>query len=90
MVNGFVAPIAPCSWTLPLPLSITRASLSESVPSMVAATVMLPPVPVPVVNVVVPALLRTIFPVLKDRSPPPVVTVGDTPVSRIVFPALAS
>ena len=50
---------------------------------------MLPP-PVPVVNVVVPSVLRTIFAVLKDRFPPPVVTVGDAPVNRIVFPALAS
>ena len=57
---------------------------------MVPATVMLPPVPVPVVNVVVPAVLRTIFAVLKDRFPAPVVTVGDAPVNRILFPAAAS
>ena len=46
--------------------------------------------PDPVVNVVVPALLRTRFPVLNERSAPPVVIVGDTPVNRIVFPDFAS
>ena len=37
---------------------------------------MLPPL-VPVVNVVVPLVLRTRSPVLNDRSPAAVVTVGD-------------
>ena len=90
VVTGFVPPIVPCSWMAPDPLSSASASFCPFVPSIVPATVMPPADPDPVVNVVVPALLRTRFPVLNERSAPPVVIVGDTPVNRIVFPDFAS
>ena len=93
VVNGCVAPIAPCSWTLPLPLSITRASLSVFVPSIVPSINIFPP-PLPpssVLIVVVPSVLRTIFPPSKVRLLFVVVIVGDAPVNRIeLLPAAAS
>ena len=57
---------------------------------MVPATVISPAAPDPVVKVVVPAVLKTIFPVLNERLSPLVVNVGDAAVRRMVLPVAAS
>ena len=92
MVNGFVAPIAPLTVTDPLPPFITRASLCPLVPSIVPSINTFPP-PLPpssVSMVVVPAVLRTMFPPSKVRLSFVVVIVTSAPVNRIVFPVAAS
>ena len=90
VLNFWASPIAPWSWIAPVPLVIARASVCVAVPLIFPSTVMLPAPVVPVVNVVVPLVLRTRSPVLNDRFPAAVVTVGDAAVSRIVLPDLAS
>ena len=92
LVTALSPPIVPCIVTEPDPPVITSASLCPLVPSIVPSIRIFPaPLPPSSVSiVVVPALLRTMFPPSNVRLSFFVLILGDTPVSNMVSPVAAS
>ena len=89
VVRGVVPPIVPPIVADPDPVVIVKFSAWLLVPSIVPSICSAPP-PVPVLIVVVPALLKTIFPPSKVRLLFAVVIEVLAPVIRIVLPEAAS